>query len=138
MGIYALPLARALTLPVQTVGKPLDPLTVAAFNFPRLKTPPAAKAAARPAQPFALSSRPAAKPAVADGNARGAISSSLAKQLTSSLQTAADALAAGNSARAKTALTTFVGQVQGASSKAIDAAYAALLLSWANDLYARV
>ncbi|HEY6053457.1 MAG TPA: hypothetical protein VIU86_05970, partial [Gaiellaceae bacterium] len=70
--------------------------------------------------------------AVNDGAARGKITSTTQSTLVSQLKSAMS----GNSAHAK--LPGVITTVQQQSGKTIDAAYAALLLSWANDLYARV
>jgi hypothetical protein len=55
VGVYVLPLARALTLPARPLAQPLQALTVPVYDFPRLNPPrAAAPAAAAPARPFAL------------------------------------------------------------------------------------
>jgi hypothetical protein len=69
--------------------------------------------------------------AVNDGVARGYITAATASSLISTLQSAMK----GNSAHAK--LPGFISAVQSASGKTISAAYATLLLSWANDLLSR-
>ncbi|MGH2998422.1 MAG: beta strand repeat-containing protein, partial [Gaiellaceae bacterium] len=69
--------------------------------------------------------------AVNDGVARGYITQATASSLISTLQSAMK----GNSAHAK--LPGFISAVQSASGKTINAAYATLLLSWANDLLSR-
>ncbi|HEY2541514.1 MAG TPA: hypothetical protein VGH92_00530, partial [Gaiellaceae bacterium] len=69
--------------------------------------------------------------AVNDGVARGYIASATASSLIATLQSAMN----GNSAHAK--LPVFISAVQSASGKTITAAYATLLLSWANDLLSR-
>jgi hypothetical protein len=48
------------------------------------------------------------------------------------------ALNAGNHTSAKSYLASFVSLVQSQSGVSITAAYAALLVSWANDLIARL
>jgi hypothetical protein len=70
--------------------------------------------------------------AVNDGGTRGLISAATRSSLVSQIQSAIK----GNSAHAK--LPGIISTIQQQSGKTIDAAYAALLLSWANDLYARV
>jgi len=60
--------------------------------------------------------------------------SSLASKLSSDLGSVQNALNAGNTAVAKTALATFVNDLQTANRHSVTAAYAALLQSWAVDL----
>ena len=69
--------------------------------------------------------------AVNDGVSRGYITQATANNLIAILQSAMS----GNSAHAK--LPSFISAVQSASGKTIAAAYATLLLSWANDLLSR-
>jgi Ca2+-binding RTX toxin-like protein len=77
--------------------------------------------------------------AVSDGVTRGQVtSSSVASQLQSDLQSAQAALFAGNHTSAKSYLATFVTQVQTGSGTTINAAYASLLVNWAQDLIARL
>jgi hypothetical protein len=66
--------------------------------------------------------------AVNDGVTKGFITAAEKTILISDLQSAQ----AGNSARVK--LPRFVADVQSQSGKAINAAYAALLVAWTNDL----
>jgi FIMAH domain-containing protein len=65
-------------------------------------------------------------------------SSTVATQLTAYLSSAQSALTAGNHTSAKSYLASFVAYVQGQSGTTINAAYAALLVGWANDLIARL
>jgi len=58
--------------------------------------------------------------------------------MLSLLASAQQALSAGNHAQAKSFLASFVSVVQGASGKTINAAYATLLVGWANDLISRL
>jgi hypothetical protein len=76
--------------------------------------------------------------AVAYGRAHGLVSSSQQNQLTSILQSAQTALASGDSATAKTRLNSFVTQVQSQSGTGIDAAFAARLVNWTQDLIAHL
>lgn len=69
--------------------------------------------------------------AVNDGKARGLITSQQAVSQVSQLQSSTK----GNSTKQK--LQTFVVMVQQASGKTVNAAYALLLIDWANDLIAR-
>jgi hypothetical protein len=73
--------------------------------------------------------------AVNDGLARGWVTSAAAATLVSSLQ---QVLRSGTSAAARTKLTQFISTVQGLASTSITAAFRALLLNWANDLYPRL
>ena len=54
------------------------------------------------------------------------------------MSNAQSALIAGNHTLAKSYLASFVSLVQSQSGVSITAAYGALLVSWANDLIARV
>jgi hypothetical protein len=65
-------------------------------------------------------------------------SSTVATQLRAYLSSAQSALTAGNHTLAKSYLASFVTYVQGQSGTTINAAYAALLVGWANDLIARL
>ncbi len=77
--------------------------------------------------------------AVNDGVTRAQItSSSVATQLKSYLSSAQSALNANNHVSAKTYLASFVSLVQAQSGVTINAAYAALLVSWAQDLIGRL
>jgi hypothetical protein len=77
--------------------------------------------------------------AVNDGVTHAQItSSSVATQLKSYLTSAQSALNANNHASAKTYLASFVSLVQAQSGISISAAYAALLVSWAQDLIGRL
>jgi hypothetical protein len=76
--------------------------------------------------------------AVADGIVRGQIASAVATQLTGPLNSAQNALKAGNTAAAKSYLANFVTAVQAQSGTGVNAAYAALLVGWANDLISRL
>lgn len=71
-------------------------------------------------------------PAVDDGAARGKITAATQSSLVSQIRSAIK----GNSAHAK--LPGIISTIQQQSGKTINADYAALLLGWANDLYARV
>jgi len=76
---------------------------------------------------------------VNDGVTAGKITStSVATQLKSYLTSAQAALAAGNNTLAKSYLASFVSLVQQQSGVTINAAYAALLAGWANDLISRL
>ena len=77
--------------------------------------------------------------AVNDGLTAGKITSStVATQLKGYLTSAAAALALNNHASAKSYLTSFASLAQAQSGSTINAAYAALLVAWANDLIARL
>jgi hypothetical protein len=69
--------------------------------------------------------------AVNDGVAKKYVTATLGSQLLSTLNSAFN----GNSAHTK--ISQFVNQVKSAGT-AINAAYAALLLNWGNDLLSRV
>jgi hypothetical protein len=76
--------------------------------------------------------------AVTDGVTRAQITSAAATQLNSYLSSAQAALTANNHTSAKTYLASFVTYAQAQSGTTINAAYAALLVAWANDLIARL
>ena len=76
--------------------------------------------------------------AVNYGAGKGYVASSLQSQLLSTLQSAQNALSAGNNAAAKSYLSTFVSQVQNAGSTKLAPSFGTLLLSWANDLIGRL
>src|SRR5260221_6663946 len=77
--------------------------------------------------------------AVNDGvTAKKITSTTVANQLLGYLNNAQAALNAGNHTSAKSYLASFVSLVQSQSGISISAAYAALLVSWANDLIARL
>jgi hypothetical protein len=77
--------------------------------------------------------------AVNDGVTAAKItSSSVATQLKSYLTSAQAALNANNHASAKTYLASFVSLVTAQNGVTINAAYAALLIGWANDLIGRL
>jgi hemolysin type calcium-binding protein/Big-like domain-containing protein len=76
--------------------------------------------------------------AVGYGGSTNQIQNSVQSSLLSTLNAAKSALAAGNTAAAKSYLTQFVAQVQQAGSNKIAPSYAALLVNWANDLYSRL
>jgi hypothetical protein len=77
--------------------------------------------------------------AVNDGRTSNRISSSVtSSQLLSYLSSAQSALNSGNHTAAKSYLASFVTYAQAQSGSSIDAAYAALLVAWANDLIARL
>jgi hypothetical protein len=77
--------------------------------------------------------------AVNDGVTHAQItSSSVATQLKSYLSSAQSALNANNHVSAKTYLASFVSLVQAQGGVTINAAYAALLVSWAQDLIGRL
>ncbi len=77
--------------------------------------------------------------AVNDGVAAARITSSTtSSQLLSYLSSAQSALNANNHVLAKTYLASFVSLVQAQSGVTINAAYAALLVSWAQDLIGRL
>jgi hypothetical protein len=77
--------------------------------------------------------------AVNDGVTASRITSSaVATQLKAYLASAQSALNANNHALAKGYLASFVTYVQGQSASIVNAAYAALLVAWANDLYSRL
>ncbi len=58
------------------------------------------------------------------------------KQFWPELKAVQADLAAGNIAQAKSDLQDFINQVKAQSGKKIDAAYAAKLIQWAQDLLA--
>ncbi len=73
--------------------------------------------------------------AVNDGVTNKLITSStMANQLLSYLSSASKAISAGKYSTAQSYLQQFVSLVQQQSGVTINAAYAALLISWANDL----
>jgi hypothetical protein len=76
--------------------------------------------------------------AVNDGVSTGKIAPQQQSPLNSKLTLAQTAIAQGNYAAAKDRLQEFIGLVVSQSGKKIDAAYAALLIAWANDLIARL
>jgi len=77
--------------------------------------------------------------AVNDGVSSAKITSSTtSSQLLSYLSSAQSALNANNHASAKAYLASFVSLVQAQSGLSINAAYAALLIGWAQDLIARL
>jgi hypothetical protein len=77
--------------------------------------------------------------AVNDGVSSAKITSSTtSSQLLSYLSSAQSALNANNHASAKTYLASFVSLAQAQSGVTINAAYAALLIGWAQDLIARL
>jgi large repetitive protein len=76
--------------------------------------------------------------AVAYGSSQKLIGNPVQSQLSSTLQSAANALALGQTSLAKSWLTAFVNQVIAAGTNKIDSAYASLLLNWARDLIARL
>ena len=77
--------------------------------------------------------------AVNDGATAAKITSSTtSSQLLSYLSSAQAALNANNHASAKTYLASFVSLVSAQSGVTINAAYAALLIGWANDLITRL
>ena len=77
--------------------------------------------------------------AVNDGTAsRQITSTATSSQLLSYLSSAQTALNANDHATAKTNLASFVTYAQGQSGGTITAAYASLLVAWANDLIARL
>ncbi|HYR53666.1 MAG TPA: hypothetical protein VEQ13_01985, partial [Methylomirabilota bacterium] len=65
-------------------------------------------------------------------------SSTVATQLKAYLSSAQSALTAGNHTAAKSYLASFVTYVQQQSGITINAAYAALLVGWAQDLISRL
>jgi hypothetical protein len=75
--------------------------------------------------------------AVNYGGSKSLIQNTVQSTLLSTLKSAQSALTAGNTASAKSYLTTFVNQAKQLSGK-IDAAFGALLTNWANDLIARL
>jgi len=77
--------------------------------------------------------------AVNDGvTASNITSGTVSSQLLSYLSSAQSALNAGNYTSAKSYLASFVTLVQAQSGVSINAAYAALLAGWANDLIGRL
>jgi FIMAH domain-containing protein len=77
--------------------------------------------------------------AVNDGVTTSKITSTtVATQLKAYLSSAQNALNAGNHTLAKSYLASFVSLVQQQSGVTINAAYAALLAGWANDLISRL
>ncbi len=77
--------------------------------------------------------------AVNDGVTAARITSTTtSSQLLSYLSSAQSALNAGNHTSAKSYLASFVSLVQAQSGISISAAYAALLVSWAQDLIGRL
>ena len=81
---------------------------------------------------------PGLQNAVNYGASQGLISSSEQSTLLATLTSAKNALAANNTASAKTLLNQFVTQVQGANSRAITASFGSLLVGWAQDLISRL
>jgi len=77
--------------------------------------------------------------AVNDGvTAKKITSTTISSQLLSYLSSAQTALNAGNHTSAKNYLASFVSLVTAQSGVTINAAYASLLVAWANDLIARL
>lgn len=76
--------------------------------------------------------------AVSDGVSRGLINGSLSSTLNTKLSSAQAALNRGDRNTARNHLTSFINTVNQNAGKKIDAAYAALLLNWANDLMSRL
>jgi len=77
--------------------------------------------------------------AVNDGVTKRLITSTtVANQLLSYLSSAQQALTAGKNSTAKSYLASFVSLVRAQSGITINAAYAALLVGWANDLISRL
>ncbi|HEY8761613.1 MAG TPA: hypothetical protein VIP52_11970 [Candidatus Dormibacteraeota bacterium] len=76
--------------------------------------------------------------AVNKGAAAGLITSVQQSKLTALLQIVQYYLNAGNTASAKSALNNYISWVQLNSGKSINAAYAALLINWAQHLYNRL
>jgi hypothetical protein len=77
--------------------------------------------------------------AVNDGvTAKKITSSTVSSQLLAYLTSAQNALNAGNHTSAKSYLASFVSLVTAQSGVTINAAYASLLIAWANDLIARL
>jgi hypothetical protein len=72
-----------------------------------------------------------------DGVAQGKITGNQTAQMNK-LQAAQAAMQRGDRTSTRQALNAFINQVQAQSGKSIDAGYAALLISWANDLISRV
>ena len=72
-----------------------------------------------------------------DGVANGKIAGNQTAQMNK-LQAAQAAMQRGDRTSTRQALNAFVNQVQAQSGKSIDAAYATLLVSWANDLISRI
>jgi hypothetical protein len=76
--------------------------------------------------------------AVADGQGRKLVDNSVASTLITKLKSAQAAIDRGNAGTARQHLESFMASVAANAGKKIDAAYAALLLNWANDLLSRL
>ena len=76
--------------------------------------------------------------AVDDGANRNLLDRPMQVQLNGKLQSAQAAINRGDKASAKSMLQSFISQVQSNSGKKIDAAYAAQLVGWANDILSRL
>jgi hypothetical protein len=76
--------------------------------------------------------------AVDQGAQRGLITSTEQIQLDGILNSAQSYLKKGNVAAAKSMLSYFISSVQSQSGRSINAAYAARLVNWAQDLYNRL
>ena len=74
----------------------------------------------------------------ASGGTSAITSSATTSQLQSYVASAANAYIAGNRTLAQSYLASYVSYVQAQSGVTITAAYAALLVGWANDLSARL
>jgi hypothetical protein len=72
-----------------------------------------------------------------DGIAQGKITGNQVATLNK-LQAAQAAMQRGDRASAKTALSTFINQVQSQLGKGIDPTYGNRLIAWANDLMSRL
>jgi hypothetical protein len=76
--------------------------------------------------------------AVNQGVAAGQITSSVGTYLVSILNNAQNSLKAGNVLAAKSNLQSYINYVKSRTGAGITSAYAALLISWAQDLYNRL
>ena len=70
--------------------------------------------------------------------AAGQITSSVGSYLVSILNNAQNSLKAGNVLAAKSNLQSYINYVKSRTGAGITSAYAALLISWAQDLYNRL
>jgi hypothetical protein len=75
---------------------------------------------------------------VDQGAQRGLITSTEQIQLDGILNSVQSYLTKGNVAAAKSMLSYFISSVQSQSGRSINAAYAARLVNWAQDLYNRL
>jgi len=76
--------------------------------------------------------------AVNQGVTAGKITSKVGSNLVGILNTVQQAINAGNNAAAKAALNNYMAYVNSQSGAGVTAAYATLLVNWAQDLYNRL